>query len=286
MSLDWHYPNNYTNQIHPFHCHQFQPQYQNETEFFCFDPLPLHPLNSDDHLLHYHHDYDLNTLNNNSIFSSDEDYSTQFLPFFPKQEKISHFPCFTNGVFRFPEFFANPETEVVYDGDFRRNEEAMMLEKQYNDPNNSYCCHYDYGDYNYGGNEENLRKIKDNVSAQSKAARERRRKIKEKTNELGKLIPGSSKMNTAEMFQAGFKYVKFLQAQLGILQSMKTSQEDNEEVNKAKLNNANLQIVTSRLVQEKLYARDKCLAPLNLIPLLKQHYDFPSISQHINEFLH
>ncbi|GKG16479.1 Myc-type, basic helix-loop-helix domain-containing protein, partial [Tanacetum coccineum] len=50
------------------------------------------------------------------------------------------------------------------------------------------------------------------LSAQSLAARARRRKISEKTQEFGKLIPGGQKMNTAEMFQADFKYVMFLQA--------------------------------------------------------------------------
>lgn len=58
------------------------------------------------------------------------------------------------------------------------------------------------------------------VSAQSIAARERRRKITEKTQELGKLVPGGSKMNTAEMLTAAYNYVKFLQAQMGILEFM------------------------------------------------------------------
>lgn len=58
------------------------------------------------------------------------------------------------------------------------------------------------------------------VSAQSVAARERRRKITEKTQELGRLIPGGTRMNTAEMFHAASKYVKYLQAQVGILQLM------------------------------------------------------------------
>lgn len=58
------------------------------------------------------------------------------------------------------------------------------------------------------------------VSAQSLAARERRKKITDKTQELGKLIPGGSKMNTAEMLQSAFKYVKFLQSQVQILQLM------------------------------------------------------------------
>nr|GEV17652.1 Myc-type, basic helix-loop-helix (bHLH) domain-containing protein [Tanacetum cinerariifolium] len=44
------------------------------------------------------------------------------------------------------------------------------------------------------------------LSAQSLAARARRRKISEKTQEFGKLIPGGQKMNTAEMFQVAFNY--------------------------------------------------------------------------------
>jgi hypothetical protein len=58
------------------------------------------------------------------------------------------------------------------------------------------------------------------VSAQSVAARERRKKITEKTQELGGLIPGGTRLNTAEMFHAASKYVKYLQAQVGILQLM------------------------------------------------------------------
>lgn len=56
------------------------------------------------------------------------------------------------------------------------------------------------------------------LSAQSIAARQRRRKITEKTQELGKLVPGGHKMNTAEMLQAANKYIKYLQAQVGVLE--------------------------------------------------------------------
>ncbi|XP_021907542.1 transcription factor bHLH53-like [Carica papaya] len=68
--------------------------------------------------------------------------------------------------------------------------------------------------------DQNVRKAGNGVSlsAQSIAARERRRKITEKTQKLAKLIPGGHKMNTAEMFQAASKYVKYLQAQVGVLQ--------------------------------------------------------------------
>ena len=61
------------------------------------------------------------------------------------------------------------------------------------------------------------------VSPQSIAARERRRKITEKTQELGRLIPGATKMNTAEMLQAAYKYVKFLRAQVSVLKLMTDS---------------------------------------------------------------
>lgn len=63
------------------------------------------------------------------------------------------------------------------------------------------------------------------LSVQSIAARERRRRITEKTQELGKLIPGGHRMNTAEMFQAASKYVKFLQAQVKVLQFIRPKQQ-------------------------------------------------------------
>lgn len=42
----------------------------------------------------------------------------------------------------------------------------------------------------------------------------------DKTQELSKLIPGAHRMNTAEMFGAAYKYIKFLKAQVGILDFM------------------------------------------------------------------
>ncbi|KAK9026067.1 hypothetical protein V6N11_038915 [Hibiscus sabdariffa] len=108
----------------------------------------------------------------------------------------------------------------------------------------------------------NCNKISDEkcVSLQSIAARERRRKITKKTQELGKLVPGGNKMNTAEMLQAAFKYVKYLQAQLGILQLM-DSLPENEKTSCEE----NMQIVASPKVQEKLYVEDKCLVPKDVV---------------------
>ncbi|XP_076935599.1 transcription factor bHLH53-like [Bidens hawaiensis] len=95
------------------------------------------------------------------------------------------------------------------------------------------------------------------LSAQSMAARVRRRRISEKTQELGKLVPGGHKMNTAEMFQAAFKYIKFLQAQIGVLKLMHELPES-EEV----MSNGEMQaLVTCTSMQERLYDAEKCIGP-------------------------
>ncbi|KAB8486527.1 hypothetical protein FH972_025365 [Carpinus fangiana] len=122
------------------------------------------------------------------------------------------------------------------------------------------------------------------VSSQSIAARERRRKITEKTQELGRLIPGGNRMNTAEMLQAASKYVKFLQAQAGILQLMASFQE----INGASPREEMQVILTSPSVQEKLYLEDKCLVPKELAKMLSKHCDIksnPSISNDLNQLL-
>ncbi|XAR50772.1 hypothetical protein NMG60_11005195 [Bertholletia excelsa] len=104
------------------------------------------------------------------------------------------------------------------------------------------------------------------LSAQSMAARQRRRKITEKTQELGKLVPGGHKMNTAEMFQAAFSYIKFLQAQVDILQMMKKIIEENNE---KEFHSEELQSLAScPRFQEKLYSSEMCLVPKNLVETL------------------
>ncbi|KAG4161858.1 hypothetical protein ERO13_D01G081900v2 [Gossypium hirsutum] len=117
------------------------------------------------------------------------------------------------------------------------------------------------------------------VSVQSIAARERRRKITKKTQELGKLVPGGSKMNTAEMLQSAFKYIKYLQAQVGTLQVMDSFPE-----NEKRSWDGKMEMVTSPKVQEKLYMEDKCLvakdAVLSLTTLFK-----PPLSHELTRLL-
>ncbi|KAK1375662.1 BHLH domain-containing protein [Heracleum sosnowskyi] len=102
---------------------------------------------------------------------------------------------------------------------------------------------------------------------------------KQKTQELGKLIPGGQKMNTAEMFQAAFKYIKLLQAQVGVLQLM---QEQNEEGMYSPELEA---LVTSPLIQEKLYSAEKCLVPTNFVKSLTRKPHFQSNSRLIKDLI-
>ncbi|XP_048131571.1 uncharacterized protein LOC115754340 [Rhodamnia argentea] len=114
----------------------------------------------------------------------------------------------------------------------------------------------------YGGMEIGVKKPSvggANLSTQSLAARQRRRKITEKTLELGKLVPGGRKMNTAEMLQAAYKYVKYLQAQVGILELKQSIQETQRSKREFQV------LLQSPKIQEKLYAEEKCLATNELI---------------------
>ncbi|GAB2265185.1 hypothetical protein Dimus_000250 [Dionaea muscipula] len=116
------------------------------------------------------------------------------------------------------------------------------------------------------------------LSAQSLAARERRRRITEKTQQLAKLIPGAHKMNTADMFQAGFKYVKFLQAQLAILQFTHSTHHHHhlhhhqEELEEEKVfgvggsaEELRFLLLDCPSVQEKLYSEERCLVTTDLL---------------------
>ncbi|XP_058071282.1 transcription factor bHLH52-like [Magnolia sinica] len=121
------------------------------------------------------------------------------------------------------------------------------------------------------------------VSAQSVAARQRRKKISEKTQELGKLIPGGNKLNTAEMFHAAFKYVKFLQAQVGILELMGPTQMQESKV-ATDVEGLNI-LLSSPRIQEKLYEEEKCMVPKGLVQALAKDQEIqsrPSISRDLD----
>ncbi|KAA8524559.1 hypothetical protein F0562_010982 [Nyssa sinensis] len=58
------------------------------------------------------------------------------------------------------------------------------------------------------------------VVPQSSVARQRRQRISERTRCLQKLLPWDKKMDMATMLEEAYKYIKFLQAQISVLQSM------------------------------------------------------------------
>ncbi|XP_042021110.1 transcription factor bHLH52-like [Salvia splendens] len=102
----------------------------------------------------------------------------------------------------------------------------------------------------------------ESLSAQTVAARQRRRRITAKTQELGKLVPGGQKMNTAEMLQSAYKYIKFLQAQVGLLEFLK---KVNEEEASSEGEEVFQKLLESPLIQEKLYSTEHCLIPQKLL---------------------
>ncbi|KAK7376715.1 hypothetical protein VNO80_02129 [Phaseolus coccineus] len=111
------------------------------------------------------------------------------------------------------------------------------------------------------------------ISPQSVAARERRRKITNKTQELGKLVPGGTKMNTADMLNAAAKYVKFLQAQVGMLELMNSLEQEDEAAPPSEILHA---LVVSPFVQEKLYAGEKCFLSKEIVTTLTNLEDIQS----------
>ncbi|KAI4323228.1 hypothetical protein L6164_022851 [Bauhinia variegata] len=126
------------------------------------------------------------------------------------------------------------------------------------------------------------------VSPQSIAARERRRKITEKTQELGKLVPNGNNMNTAEMFSAAAKYVKFLQAQVVVLQLINTLEEEDKEATTPIPSEDLKALLGSTSVQEKLYLEEKCFFPKQLVSSLTkdpQLQSKPSILKDLNQLI-
>lgn len=83
--------------------------------------------------------------------------------------------------------------------------------------------------------------LKNRQPYSSSTTRKRRQKLSEKTRCLEKLLPWDKKMDTATMLEEAYKYVKFLQAQISVLQSMPPlvdggapSDQDRNRANEAK----------------------------------------------------
>lgn len=234
------YYSNWGTQVLDQHLKQDQTTTNNDHLFFPQDQLLSQDLLLPPELLNFHDNFDtcIDTLftQNDHFFCSDENVdaytaftpspvSLDILPPLPSQEMVEEDACFDQyskrtkiqeNCFFYPDMTIHDNYSNKYDVGFV--------------PNPPFLPEFVLPElpvlpmppvFNEGSTDNEVKKAANaggNLSQQSIAARIRRRKITEKTQELGKLIPGGPKMNTAEMFQAASKYIKFMQAQIGLLQ--------------------------------------------------------------------
>nr|CAA8286898.1 Unknown [Brassica rapa]CAA8287865.1 Unknown [Brassica rapa]CAA8392482.1 Unknown [Brassica rapa]CAA8404162.1 Unknown [Brassica rapa] len=190
-------------------------------------------------------------------------YLDSFLPT-PKRQKLVNSSYHCNTFTHFP----NPNLDIVQQAsvfpEFRVHDIPLVFKAGL-------------------GDQDGAKKPK--LSSQSMAARERRRRIAEKTHELTKLVPGGQKLNTAEMFQAAAKYVKFLQSQVGILQMMQTTKKT-QGITDVEIETQFL--LESQAVQEKLSMKELCLVPCEIVRDLTSEESIwrnPKISREIDKLL-
>ncbi|KAM1484225.1 hypothetical protein TB2_035442 [Malus domestica] len=242
-----------------------------------YDPYDLlnlenhdHDTTTDDHLLLPHNSFSLTAPDFNPYPNPKRQKCFQdcFYPDFTLSNGFVPNLCPLPSLMPVPKFFATP---------------LPKYDQLPEDITNSAGANIDHGHESIT-NVANKKKVGEKcVSAQSIAARERRRKITEKTQALGKLVPGGSKMNTAEMLTAAYNYVKYLQAQVGILQLMGSFKELKEAPPIEEL-----QVVASPVLQEKLYLENNCLVPKKFVAILAEHFDAqskPSLSNNLNLLL-
>ncbi|XP_062093590.1 transcription factor bHLH52-like [Humulus lupulus] len=271
--------NSFTNHVDPFllqttnYNNHHQPLFfsnpTNHNPFFssALSPQPLYSpfeydyYNPNNNNLDYSGYYGINYYSDQPEYVFNNDHEPYFSVLIPEYDHYHHIDDRLLLAPLLPE-------QVVVPDNHDRNHNVMMINN--NAYNNNYCYHEQAemmgnastSNSNAGEDaiHQELKKSSSSsskvVSPQSMAARERRRKITEKTQELGKLIPGGTKMTTAEMFQAASKYVHFLKAQIALLQEM-----SKEEA----LNIKGLEVLGSPIVQEKLYLEDKCLVPKEFV---------------------
>ncbi|KAF9611911.1 hypothetical protein IFM89_036694 [Coptis chinensis] len=128
-----------------------------------------------------------------------------------------------------------------------------------------------------------------NVIPSSELARKRRKLVSEKTLVLEKLMPWEKKMNMASMLGEAQKYIKFLQAQVGVLQSMpylssfrplmeNSSNNDAAGLSFGGLEKLNRQqllqvLVNSPVAQTFLSSKESCVFSLEQVVFLKRVTD-------------
>ncbi|CAJ2660369.1 unnamed protein product [Trifolium pratense] len=119
---------------------------------------------------------------------------------------------------------------------------------------------------------------------QSKFARDRRQKLSEKTRCLQKLMPWDKKMDQATLLEEASKYVKFLQAQHSVLESMPSHSTTNYggengggatngvfgDLEMLNRNQALQVVVNSPVAQTKLCSQGYCVFSMEQFYLLRK----------------
>ncbi|KAF8391455.1 hypothetical protein HHK36_023760 [Tetracentron sinense] len=117
------------------------------------------------------------------------------------------------------------------------------------------------------------------VIPQSVLARQRRRKISDRTQCLQKLMPWDKKMDMATMLEEAYKYIKFLKAQVSVLQSMSSESSFTSHIPVAagdyagleKLNRQQLLqvVLNSPVAQTMMCSKECCVVSLEQLLFLK-----------------
>ena len=103
------------------------------------------------------------------------------------------------------------------------------------------------------------------VNPESVAARNRGKEFREKIRCLEQIIPLGTKLETFELLQEASKYVKFLQAQVQVLEHMPSSPFPLHSKDRGELLQA---LVTSPTIQGKLFREQKCVGTVEQYQML------------------
>ncbi|CAI9783573.1 unnamed protein product [Fraxinus pennsylvanica] len=135
------------------------------------------------------------------------------------------------------------------------------------------------------------------VAPSSTLARQRRQRISDKTRCLQKLLPWDKRMDMATMLEETYKYIKFLQAQSSVLQSMPSNtgaapplsfgNEENGGVYGSVLERLNRQqllevVVNSPVVQTMLYSKECCVYSVEQLNMLQNIAERNGLIHHMH----
>ncbi|KAL3615247.1 hypothetical protein CASFOL_040908 [Castilleja foliolosa] len=126
-------------------------------------------------------------------------------------------------------------------------------------------------------------RVEKTTSYRKRRSSKRQQRPSDKTRYLQKLLPWDGKANMATVLEEAYKYIKFLQAQVSVLQSMPCESNSRAAADAATMNNGGggmlgklnrqqlLQVAANTpAVQTQLYSKGCCLYSMEQMMLLKK----------------